>query len=53
MEKVATSQYDFVFVTDTENANVVYIKTTEGKEFIVQPEGYPSAETTIRSALRI
>ena len=52
MKKVATSGYDFVFVPDTENANLVYIKTTEGKEYILQPEGSLNAETIIRSGIK-
>ena len=51
MKKAATSDYEFVFVPDTECANVVYVKTTEGKEYILQPEGYPNSEAIIRSSI--
>ena len=51
MKKVATSDYDFVFVPDIKCSNVVYIKTTEGKEYILQPAGYPNSEAIIRSSI--
>ena len=49
---VATGKYEYIFVPDIKCSNVVFIKTTEGKEYILAPEGYPNSELIIREAIK-